>query len=179
VTIDSCFKLGQVQKAHGFKGEVLIHLQVKNPGDYKDLESVFVEINQKLVPFFIDSLKLTTAGKAIIKFEDLNDEASIKKLVGHSIYIPLEEMTEEEESNLNILIGYQVNDKSLGQLGKISEVYIMPGQELLGMNWKEKEVLIPVSDAILLKADHKKKILQVDLPEGLVDLYMDDQEEEE
>ncbi|HXA02158.1 MAG TPA: hypothetical protein VNW99_09225, partial [Cytophagaceae bacterium] len=102
MTIDSCFKLGQVQKAHGFKGEVLIHLQVKNPGDYKDLESVFVEINQKLIPFFIDSLKLTTAGKAIVKFEDVNDEAGIKKLVGHSIYIPLEEMTEEEESSLNI-----------------------------------------------------------------------------
>jgi 16S rRNA processing protein RimM len=176
MTIDSCFKLGQIQKAHGFKGEVLIHLQVKNPGDYKDLESVFVEINQKLIPFFIDSLKLTTAGKAIVKFEDVNDEAGIKKLVGHALYIPLEEMTEEEESNLNILIGYQVNDKNMGKLGKISEVYIMPGQELLAMDWKEKEVLIPVSESILLKADHKKKILQVDLPEGLIELYTDEEE---
>lgn len=179
MTIDSCFKLGQIQKAHGFKGEVLIHLQVKNPGDYKDLESVFVEINQKLIPFFIDNLKLTTAGKAIVKFEDINDEAGIKKLVGHPVYIPLEEMTEEEESNLNILIGYHVSDKNLGKLGKITEVYIMPGQELLAMEWKEKEVLIPANDAILLKADHKKRILQVDLPDGLVDLYMDDHEEEE
>jgi 16S rRNA processing protein RimM len=179
MTIDSCFKLGQIQKAHGFKGEVMIQLQVKNPGDYKDLESVFVEINQKLVPFFIDSFKLTTGDKAIVRFEDIKDEAGIKKLVGHSIYIPLEEMTEEEESNLNILIGYQVDDKNLGKLGKITEVYIMPGQELLAMDWKEKEVLIPVSDTILLKADHKKKILQVDLPEGLLELYLDDHEEEE
>ncbi|HXA02830.1 MAG TPA: hypothetical protein VNW99_12625, partial [Cytophagaceae bacterium] len=74
--------------------------------------------------------------------------------------------------------GYQVNDKNLGMLGKITEVYIMPGQEMLAMAWKEKEVLIPVNEHILLKADHKKKILQVDLPEGLLDLYMDDQEEE-
>src|SRR5216117_3783373 len=100
MTIDSCFKLGQIQKAHGFKGEVMIQLQVKKPEDYKDLESVFVEINQKLVPFFIENLRITTGEKAIVKFEDVNDEAGIKKLVGLSIYLPLEEMTEEEESNL-------------------------------------------------------------------------------
>ncbi|MFL5730587.1 MAG: ribosome maturation factor RimM [Cytophagaceae bacterium] len=179
MTIDSCFKLGQIQKAHGFKGEVMAQLQVKHPEDYKNLESVFVEINQKLVPFFIDSLKLTTGDKAIIKFEDLNNEAAVKSLIGHAIYLPLEEMTEEEESNLSILIGYQVDDKNLGRLGKISEVYTMPGQEVLGMDWKEKEVLIPAGETILLKADHKKKILHVDLPEGLLDLYLDNQGEEE
>jgi 16S rRNA processing protein RimM len=39
------------------------------------------------------------------------------------------------------------------------------------MNYQEQEVLIPVIDEIVLKADHTKKQLMVNLPEGLLDIY--------
>ena len=40
------------------------------------------------------------------------------------------------------------------------------------MKYKEKEVLLPVSDEIVLRADHVKKEVYVKLPEGLLDVYL-------
>ena len=36
----------------------------------------------------------------------------------------------------------------------------------------DKEVLIPVSDAVIVKVDRKKKQIMVDCPEGLIDIYL-------
>ena len=53
-----CFHLGKIAKLHGFKGEVSLHLDVTNPEDYASLDALFIDINNHLTPFFVESLKL-------------------------------------------------------------------------------------------------------------------------
>jgi len=36
----------------------------------------------------------------------------------------------------------------------------------------KKEVLIPINESFLKKIDHKKKEVIVELPEGLIDVYL-------
>ena len=36
----------------------------------------------------------------------------------------------------------------------------------------EKEILVPLRDEILLKVIRSKKMLEIDAPEGLIDLYL-------
>jgi 16S rRNA processing protein RimM len=176
MNIDSCFKLGQIIKAHGLKGEVLINLQVNNPEDYENLESVFLEINQKLVPFFIEDFNIKS-NRAIIKFEDIDSIDAIKSILNANVFVPLEDLIESEGIDFNLMIGCKVQDKHLGELGIIREVYEVPGQDLLAMDYQGKEVLIPVNENIILEVDHKKKIMHVDLPDGLVDLYLNEDDE--
>lgn len=176
MNIDSCFKLGQIIKAHGLKGEVLINLEVNNPEDYQDLESVFLEINQKLVPFFIEDFNIK-ANRAIIKFEDIDSMEGIKSILNANVFVPLEDLVETEGNNFNLLIGCKVHDKNKGELGVIRDVYEITGQDLLSMDYMEKEILIPINEHIILKVDHKKKIIHTDLPEGLVDLYLNEDDE--
>ena len=68
-----CFHLGYVAKLHGFKGEVSLFLDVTNPADYEDIDCVFVDINDQLTPFFIESFKLKNHPFAAVKFEGIND----------------------------------------------------------------------------------------------------------
>jgi 16S rRNA processing protein RimM len=48
----------------------------------------------------------------------------------------------------------------------------MPYQDLISMEYKGAEVLIPVEDELILKADKTAQKLYVNLPEGLVDIYI-------
>lgn len=170
MNLDSCLILGQIVKAHGLKGDVTAELNVELPAKYK-LESVFLEINQKLVPFFIQKISVSRK-KAIIKFEDINKIEDTASLIRKNLYLPSDKFPETDEGDLSLkhILGFKVKDKVKGELGTIEDVLERTGQDLLVMLYQEKEILIPVDPSIILKVDTRKKMLSVDLPEGLLDL---------
>ena len=72
------------------------------------------------------------------------------------------------------IINYQVNDRTLGPLGKVKEVYSTGAQDVIIMVYKGVEVLIPLTDEIVPKVDKGKKEVITQLPEGLVDVYLNE-----
>ena len=54
--VDDCYQLGYIVKPHGLKGEVQIFIDSDDPQAYQNLELVFVQQGQQLVPFFIESI---------------------------------------------------------------------------------------------------------------------------
>jgi 16S rRNA processing protein RimM len=175
MNIDECYELGYVVKTHGLDGTVTVKLDVDFPEAYGDLESVFVEINKQLIPYFVDFIQIAK-GKANIKFEDVDTIEQAEALKGCKLFLPLDVLPDLEEDQFyyHEITGYQVLDVNLGALGVIQHVYEMPGQDLMAMDFKGKEVLIPVSDDIIRKVDRQEKMLHVELPEGLLDIYMEE-----
>ena len=49
---DDCFRIGHIARIHGYKGELSIFLDVDHPDEFENMESVFVEYDKKLIPFF-------------------------------------------------------------------------------------------------------------------------------
>ena len=83
MNVDNCYQLGYILKTHGLKGELIFHLDVDNPDDYKNLESVFVRQSGKLVPFFVSTIRLQ-GDKARIALEDIVVKDQAHQLVGAS-----------------------------------------------------------------------------------------------
>jgi 16S rRNA processing protein RimM len=52
-----CRHLGTLAKPHGTKGALMLKLRNNKAEDFKKRESVFVEIDGLLVPFFVESIK--------------------------------------------------------------------------------------------------------------------------
>ncbi|MEJ8758144.1 ribosome maturation factor RimM [Pontibacter sp. H259] len=173
MNIDACFQLGFIVKTHGIKGQVVAFFDVDYPEDYEDLESVFLEQQGRLVPFFIDAMEPQQKGRFIIKFEDVTTLEQAEKLRNSALYLPLDELPELEEDQFYFheVIGYIVVDENHGELGTVKEFYDMPQQQLMAMDYLDQEMLIPVMDEILLRADHEAKKLHVSLPEGLLEVY--------
>jgi 16S rRNA processing protein RimM len=167
-------RAGQLIKAHGFKGEIQVELYLEDPEVLENMESVFVEINQKLVPFFIEEIRIADK-RAIIKFEDVDSEEDVKSILRRYIFIPAaEEEGEDDERegdlSYSALIGFKVVDARSGELGMIEDYIEKAGQDLLVMKYHEKQIYIPIDLSIILKIQPKKKVVQVNLPEGLLEL---------
>jgi 16S rRNA processing protein RimM len=175
MTKDDCFELGKITKTHGLKGEVILWLDVDFPEDYEDLESIFLEERGELVPYFIETYRLS-GNRAIVLFEDIDTFEKAEALINLQAFLPLEELAELDENQFyyHEIIGFQIIDKNLGSLGTVQIVHSMQAQDLLVMDYKGKEVLIPVIDEIILEADKTAKILNVNLPEGLLEVYLED-----
>lgn len=172
---EDSFELGYIMKPHGINGEVVAFFDVDNPDDYINLESVFIEINNKLVPFFIDSIRIS-GKKVFVKFEDIKSIAQAETLKNAALYLSLNQLPElsEEQYYFHELPGLSVIDKNLGELGIVESIFELPHQNLISMMYQGKEVLIPMTDEIIKKVNRRKKELIVELPDGLLDIYLDD-----
>jgi len=175
VTQDNCYLLGYIVRTHGTSGNVVIFLDVDYPEDYEELDAVYVEIKGELVPYFIENFNLQKQGNAIVTFEDVNTIEKAQSLVGTSLYLSLDELEEldSEEFYYHEIKGFTVVDEHKGELGIVREVYSLNGQDLIAMDYQGTEVLIPTAEDIVLRADKEKQQLIVNLPEGLLEVYLD------
>lgn len=173
MTVEQCFEVGVVLRPHGLQGEVTISLDVDFPEEYSEMESVFLLQNGNLVPFFIDSLKLKNK-EAFVKFEDIDSKEQALSIKGLPLYLPLDLLPELEPDQFYFheIIDFTIEDEKEGVLGVVNEVYEAGHQDLIGMMYKGKEVLIPINDHIIQKVDRANKKLHVLMPEGLLELYL-------
>lgn len=173
--IDNCFELGYVSKVHGLAGEVVATLDVDYPEDYKKLESVFVEENNNLVPFFITTIRIKKE-QAIIRFEEIDSLDKAQELKGCKLFLPLDFLPTltDEQFYFHEIIGYTVIDKNHEEIGRVDYFNSSSAQTIMVVNHQEKEILIPVTDEIIKKVNRDKKVVFVQLPEGLIDIYLGD-----
>lgn len=171
---DDCFLLGYVIKPHGLKGEVSVLLDVDFPENYSEMESVFLEIDQKLVPFFISAISINR-DKAVVRFEDVHTPEDAMSLKGKELYLPasaLEPIEDDQQFYFHEIIGFTVRDETLGDIGFITNIYDSGKQDLLAIDHKGTEILLPLIDEIVLRVDRENKQVVVALPEGLMDIYL-------
>jgi 16S rRNA processing protein RimM len=175
--IDSCYLLGYVIKPHGLKGEVIVHLDVDFPEKYKNLESAFISKNKEkiLIPFFIEKIQINQ-NKATIKFEDIDSIEQAEAMLSQELFLPLTSLPPltGNQFYFHEIIDYLVIDEEKGLLGEVKDVYNLPNQDLIAMIYQEKEVLIPINDHTILGVDRLNKKLHVTLPDGLLEIYMED-----
>lgn len=171
MNIADCYYLGYISKKHGTKGEVNAFLDVDNPLEYSKMESVFVELHNELIPFFIDHILVRT-NLCIVQFSDTN-ASQAEELIGKKLYLPLSSLPPLTGNKFYFheVIGFEVVDTQLGSIGQIEQV-LDHRQPLLQISFQEKEILIPVVDEIILLVDREKKQVVVNTPEGLVDIYL-------
>jgi 16S rRNA processing protein RimM len=173
---DQCFQIGRIAKVHGLRGEVNVVLDVDYPEDYEGLEHLFLDQKGRLVPFFLEHFVIQPGGRALAKFEELNTIEQVESLVGSEVFLPLTELPELEEDQYyyHELIGYEVIDEVLGLIGPVQIIYDLETQDLLGVLHQGKEVLIPIQDGIITQVDKAANKVYCRLPEGLLDIYLED-----
>ena len=171
---EDCFYLGKIAKKFSFKGEVLIYLDTDEPELYENMESVFVEFNKNLVPFFIEHSGLHKNDFLRVQFEDVDSEEEADALIGCDIYLPLNMLPKLEGNKFYFheVIGFEVEDKRLGVVGKIASINDSTAQPLFEVLNGEVEILIPMIDHFLVEIDRKNKKVVMDLPEGLIEMYL-------
>lgn len=170
--IEDCFYIGYISKTRGLKGEVQLYFEFN---DYKklDFDTVFLEIEKKLVPFFVDSFKIQSNKTGYFFFEDVEHIDAAKELLRKSVYLPKNKMPERDENEFytSDLVGYLVYDEHHGELGEIIAINEYPQQDIAVVSYRFKELMFPVNDDFIVKIDEEQHVLHVDLPEGLVDVY--------
>ncbi len=167
------FNIGKIVAAHGLKGELLLQHELGKKTSLKGLAAVFTEEkNKTFLPWFIEWAKIKSETEIYLKLEEVNSREAAQKIVQKKIWLPEADYKKfAAKTSPAGLLGYQVIDQDR-PLGTILEIIEQPHQLLCRLEIKGREVLIPLHEASLQKVDHKKKEVRVELPEGLLDIYL-------
>jgi 16S rRNA processing protein RimM len=168
--LSSSFKIGLILKPHGLKGEVTVSLDADAP-DLTTLQSVFIEKQNRLIPYFIESLSVRDT-KAFVKFEDVDSPEAAKEISKHALYLPKTARPKSGRGEFydDEVIDFQVEDETHGDLGLVTAVMSAGINRLLVIDRQGKELLIPVNSPFVIGINKTKKKVTVNLPEGFLDI---------
>jgi 16S rRNA processing protein RimM len=177
MTLDDYYQLGSIGKPHGLKGFVVAFLDVDDPDAYRKVKSVLLELPTapgKLVAYDVEKLQPQTNERALLKLKGIDRIEDAEPLRNARLYRALQDLPAlaKDQFYFHDVIGYTVVDAQLGSLGTVESFYELPQQDVLAMRYQGQEVLIPVVDELVSHADQGAKTLHVNLPEGLLEVYL-------
>lgn len=161
--------IGKVKDAHGLKGELFVIFFSKDYSWAADLEKIYIDKTHQCYEVIKagehkDGLKVSLKGltnrnqsEALIGKEVFVDEDMFKSEDGESIFLT-------EIENFNVI------DSVFGPLGKITGFSSNVAQDLLIVQYKDKEIEIPFVDEFVDEIDYENKAIHMTLPEGLLEI---------
>jgi 16S rRNA processing protein RimM len=167
------YKIGKLVAVHGLQGELVLKHELGKKTSLKGLQALFIEDKKNsFLPWFIESTKIKSEEEVYIKLEGADSREAAMKLTPKECWLPEPDFKKFAAKSAPVsLLGYTIinNGESLGE---ILEVIEQPHQVLCRLEIQSKEVLIPIHEGSLEKIDHRKKQVLVQLPEGLLDVYL-------
>ena len=169
---ETLYFLGTLIKTHGIKGSYVLGLNNLHSEDIPEMESVFMEIDGLLVPFFISRCSDLGDSSLIIKFDNIDTDVKAHEFIGCKIYIPADKLKipVDSYSKAKDFKGYEIIDSKYGNIGKIEDILDIRENPLFRVISGNNEYMIPVNDSFLKEINHSKKVIFADLPEGLLDI---------
>ena len=175
--IGKLVQIGFTKKPHGLKGELKLQVNDRYLEDLMNTDVVIIQIKGKPTPFFVDDVRM---GNAIIgKFEDIDTPESALTIANKELFLREEDIIPDDEREFEVeedgglkylkCIGYTIFDGE-NEIGNIVDVLEYPQQEMAVVEYDNREVLIPLNSAFVVKRDDEAKRILMDLPEGILDL---------
>lgn len=118
-------------------------------------------------------------GRLILKFAGVDSISEAEALVGCELQVPREERAPLEPgwTYISELVGCAVYDGGR-EIGSVSDVRFGAGEAPLLVLQGDKEYEVPFAQAYLVKVDPAAKRIEMQLPEGLLDVNAPLTEEE-
>ena len=165
---EDVYKIGRLGKTHGVRGEISF-LFDDDVFDRVDADFLVLQVDGILVPFFLEEYRFKSDSNAIIKFEDIDTQERARELTGCSVYFP-RDLSDDDDEQLSWaeIIGYQLVDATSGEV--VGPIVGIDDSTLNILFELEDGTLVPASEELITDVDKEKKIIELNIPPGLLDL---------
>lgn len=167
-------RVGETLKPHGIKGELSVDLDEGLAPD--DLRCFILDIDGIFVPFFAVSTRPRGGALWLVRFDGVDNETEAAALAHHDIYALRDELPDScdddsDEISLYDLEGFTLADSSGATVGVIDSIDDSTANVLLTVEMPGGRcVLIPFAEELVAGLDVDRRVIEMDIPDGLVDL---------
>ena len=161
--------IGEIVNTFGIKGE----LKVKSYTDFNEVrfskdQTLYIKFHNAYQEVCVHSYR-EHKGHVLVAFKDLLDINKVEKYIGCEIYVSEDDLHELDEGEYYFrdLVGCKV--QLHGEIiGEVTEVMDYPANEVLRIQMKDKEILLPFVEAFVLDVDLDEELITIDVIEGML-----------
>ena len=148
---EEVYKIGLFNKPHGIHGELQFTF-TDDIFDRVDCDYLICLLDGIFVPFFIEEYRFRSDSTALVKLEGIDTAERARMFTNVEVYFPVKHAEEAEDGELswNFFVGFRMEDVRHGELGE--------------------ELLVPAQEEFIVEINQEKKLITVELPEGLLNL---------
>jgi 16S rRNA processing protein RimM len=166
------FQIGRLVATYGVDGSMVLQHHMGRKTSFEGVQVIFLEnLPGSLLPYFVSSWKIKNEREVFIKLEEVNTRESAKTFLQKQVWLAEEDFKKHVSKNAPIsMLGYHLIHQGT-DLGEVLEIIEQPTQILCRLIYQEKEIFVPINEATLEKIDKKARMVFVNLPDGLLDVY--------
>jgi 16S rRNA processing protein RimM len=164
--------VGRVGRAHGVLGEATIEIRTDMPDERFFVGHELLTDPPIHGPVTIESVRYNN-GILLLKFKQFADRTEIEKIRDTLLLVDVdlqEELISEDNYHVQQLLNLKVMKSSGEEIGIVSDVLNLPGQDVLVILKENREVLVPFTREFVPHVDLKLGVIIVNPPEGLLDM---------
>jgi len=175
ITRDELIAIGHYNKTHGVGGEISATIDV-DIDVLQGLTCLVSDIDGIFVPFFVNSCRPKTSETVLLTIDGIDSEQEASRLVNRDIFALKRDYrreTEIEEADgypLDFFIGYILQGDDGTVVGPIVDVDEQTENAIFIIDRDGQELMVPAVDDLIVEFDLDKKVMVMDLPQGLLDL---------
>ncbi len=176
ITREELIVIGRFNKPHGVAGEISATLFVDD-ALLRKLPCVVAQMDGIFVPFFINSLRPKAAETVLLVIDGISTAQQAARLVNHDLYALKRDSLQHDHDDddpdgypLDYFIGFALQDSDGNCVGNIVDVNEQTENALFIVENGDQELMVPAVDDLIVEFDTDKKVMVMELPEGILDL---------
>ncbi len=162
--------IGKIVGVHGIKGANRFKSYAESLSVFAPGQSLLMRDNRSGETIVEIIWVKPHTGTPLISFKGVSDRDQAQALIGNELFIPQTELPalDEDAFYWYELVGIEVYTTGDEYLGRIDSIFPTGSNDVYVVKDRQKEVLIPALESVVIDIDLENNRMQVDLPEGLV-----------
>jgi 16S rRNA processing protein RimM len=168
--------VGRVVKAHGIGGEVVVEIRTDDPAARfapgNTLRAKRSRGSGEEVSYVVADAR-EHGPRLLVRLAGVDDRDAADALRGSLLVVDSDDLPPIDEPDTyydHQLEGLRVRTATGQDVGVVAEVLHTAGGELLAVRRDSGEVLVPFVSAIVMSVSLQDRLVEIDPPEGLLDL---------
>lgn len=175
ITREELLAIGHYNKPHGVAGEISATVDV-DVEVLQELSCLVSDMDGIYVPFFVNACRPKSQETVLLTIDGIDNEQEAARLVNRDIFALKRDYRQESDNveadgyPLDYFIGFELQDSDGTRVGEITYVDEQTENAIFIVSRDDEELMVPASDDLIVEFDLDKKVMVMDLPQGLLDL---------
>lgn len=173
--MENLIEIGTLGRPHGVEGEINARLTIDVPTFESLCDSeelfIFVYIEGLPVPMKVEGWREKGPEGILLKLKRFDTREDAFKLTGSLFAVEESLLGEEAMFSPSHFVGFQIYTLSHRYIGRVVRVDDSTANILFAVETEDgKEILVPVADELVQEVDAVNRIIELSIPDGILDL---------